>query len=279
MTNNLSLWRKKAYLKLKPISDTADIEIFAVLGHILKKDPSWVLTHPDDELSDFEVEALDHLISRLQQLEPLAFVIGHSEFYGRQFNVTPDVLIPRPETELMIDEALSWFKEKEKPNLILDVGTGSGCIALTLLAEWKRAFSVMTDNSYVALKVAKMNAESLGIERISLVNCHLADPLYQRFDLVCANLPYIPTQAVKTLPHAIYEPHNAFDGGTNGVDLMVELIQKLPNLVTHKSLVLMEFQFDQGNLLRELAGQVLPNANCSIIQDLNKHDRLMRLEM
>lgn len=278
MTTKLAAWRNAAFQQLKPYSDTANIEIFAILRHVLKKDDTWILTHADAVIDAKEIETLDQLIKQLQEHFPLAYLTSQSEFYGRQFQVSADVLIPRPETELMIETGLSWFEKKDKPKLILDVGTGSGCIALTLLAEWQTSFCIASDHSFKALRTAKQNAARFDIERIKFINCYLAQPLQKEFDLICANLPYIPSQEISTLPHAAFEPQIALDGGKHGFDMIVEFILNLIYLTKENSLVLLEIQFDQGEYLRNLIMRILPTAQCSIIQDLNKLDRLIQIE-
>jgi release factor glutamine methyltransferase len=212
-----------------------------LLVHALGRDPAWLIAHARDAIDGAAHAGLNALVARRAAGEPIAYVLGSAWFYGREFAVTPDVLVPRPETEHLVDAALDDLRAQRARAAVrglhvCDVGTGCGAIALTLAAEDPSLAVVASDVSEAALAVARRNAELLGIAgRVRFVQGDLAEPLAPLgpFDCVVANLPYIPSAAVPSPPDPVgFEPRLALDGGDDGLALYRRLLFGLRRLVT-----------------------------------------------
>ena len=251
-----------------------------LLAHVLQKPKTWVLAHPDFHLNPDQKAHLEQLVSRLQQGEPLPYLTGKQAFFGLDFTVSPSVLIPRPETELLVEQALSWLDSHPDAKHALDVGTGSGCIAVTLATRKPWLTITATDLSPTALSIAKQNAASH--QASAQIIFELAD-LYpsgsQTFDLVCANLPYIPTRKLVEVNTLAFEPTLALDGGADGLTLIRRLLDQLPPKLIAPALVLLETEATLGAETLALAKTAFPKADVSLLQDLAGLDRLVRIEI
>lgn len=207
-----------AVKKLKDTSLSPALDGEVLLGFALGKDRAWLYRHSDSAMTAEEFERFSNLITQRKTGVPVAYLTGTKEFYGREFCVTPDVLIPRPATEELITEALGYART-HKPACIVDVGTGSGCIAVTLACEIPVIPIFATDLSPKALAVAQKNAVQHGVQdRITFVQSNLIEALPpSRSLLVVANLPYLPSHTITgDLAH---EPRLALDGGKDGQTL------------------------------------------------------------
>ncbi|MDR1046071.1 MAG: peptide chain release factor N(5)-glutamine methyltransferase [Candidatus Adiutrix sp.] len=227
------------------------------------------------ELSAQELDDYRELVRRRSKHEPVAYILGHKEFHGLKFKTSPAALIPRPETEHLVDEALRlardlWPGEEIR---IADIGCGSGAIALSLAANLKEAHLSAVDISPRALNLARENAEALGLaERVEFFEGDLLSPLGQRdYHLICANLPYIPSPEMKTLMPdvGLHEPHLALDGGPEGLAPILRLLESSPAHLRADGRILLEIWppscpalkkaaaalgFDAAEPLRDLAG-------------------------
>ncbi len=201
---------------------------------------------------------------------PVPYLTGIRAFYDLEFAVTPDVLIPRPETEHLIESALQWARGRRDWRLV-DVGTGSGAIAVTLAVHLPEARVWAVDVSAAALDVARQNAIRHGVaDRITLVRGDLLEPLIvadQHVDLIAANLPYIASDELKTLPVAQHEPLLALDGGADGLDLIRRLLVQAPRVLAQDGLLLMEIAAGQGAHVCELSAAAFPGAHVTLIYD------------
>jgi len=258
--------------------ESAVLDAQVLLAHVTGKNRAWLLSHPDAGLTEEQEKRLQAAIQKLQNGTPLPYVLGHWEFFGLDFIVTPDVLIPRPETELLIESALGYARAHPGyVERILDVGTGSGIIAVTLAAHIPQARLVATDISSAALKVARVNAEKHGVaNQIEFIQADLLPENMQtaQFGLVCANLPYIPSEPLKMLKVYGHEPDLALDGGPDGLDLIGRLLEMLKFNLKGKSLFLLEIEERQGAAVRSLAKAAFHDADIQIKKDLTGHDRL-----
>ena len=226
-----------------------------------------------------KLELLEESLSRRLRREPLAYIIGRKEFYGRVFEVDSRVLIPRPESELLVEKAMQFLRdfEKDRPS-ILDVGTGSGVLGVTLAAEMPQALITAVDIDVDALSVARMNAERLGLRgRIEFFQADILDPLYGRFDVVVSNPPYVLRGVLPGLESELsYEPRRALDGGKDGMDVLGPLIASLPGLLMPgKSGAFIEIDPPVSGPCVERARDAFPRARIEVVPDLAGLDRCL----
>jgi release factor glutamine methyltransferase len=239
-----------------------------------------VLAHPEASLNEEEMAALQSKLARLEGGEPLPYVLGRWEFYGLEFAVTADTLIPRPETELLIEAAMGWLQQHPDRRLAADIGTGSGCIAVSLAVYARNLQVAATDLSLRGLQVARGNAMKHGVAgRVHFVLSDLFPPTIEPYDLVCANLPYIPSRQLRDLEVYGREPSLALDGGPAGIDLIQRFLQSAPPNVNPGGLLLLEIEASQGEAGLEVARSAFPTAEVSVHPDLAGRDRLIRIQL
>ncbi|MEW6179254.1 MAG: peptide chain release factor N(5)-glutamine methyltransferase [Chloroflexota bacterium] len=275
---NAGDWLKSTRQKLSLVED-GGLAAQVILAHVLGKSREFILAHPEFLLTDFQAAQLDTLVNRLLKGEPLAYLTGTKEFYGLNFVVNPSVLIPRPETELLVEQALAWLKRHPARRRAVDVGTGSGCIASALLVHVPDLYCVAVDRSMEALQVARLNFERLGVaERVFLVNGNLLDSVAGSFDLVCANLPYIPAGELEGLPVSRYEPLLALNGGNGGLAWIAALAADAPRWLAAGGLLLLEIEARQAEQVVQLIRHHLPVAQVDILNDWQGWPRIVRVE-
>jgi len=220
------------------------------------------IAEPDRELSFEEVERFLALVDRRCAREPLAHIRGEREFHGLGFEVSPAVLVPRPETETLVELATRHLPEG--PGRLLDVGTGSGCLLVTLLHLWPQSYGVGTDLSLDALTLARRNARRHGVAaRAGFVCTHLAEAVDGGMGLVVSNPPYVQTRDLEFLPPEVrlFEPRLALDGGIDGLDAYRALVPDLPRLLAPGGLAVLETGRGQAGavagMLREAGLEVV----------------------
>jgi release factor glutamine methyltransferase len=232
-------------LKQKKISSfRLDSEL--LLSKILNKKREEILINLDQDISPRCLFNYKQLITRRSKNEPIAYILEEKEFWSKFFYVSPDTLIPRPETELMVEKLVKIFKEKKLS--ILDMGTGSGCILISLLSELRNSKGTGIDISKNALTIAKKNLERHGMEeKIRLLNKSLDSKFYQKFDLIVSNPPYIASNELKNLNDDVkkYEPRIALDGGNDGLDLIKKVIYKTKYILKVKGMLALEIGNEQ----------------------------------
>ncbi|MEA2008831.1 MAG: peptide chain release factor N(5)-glutamine methyltransferase, partial [Chloroflexota bacterium] len=265
--------------RLAALSDTPYLDAQVLLSHVLEQQRVWVLAHPTPSLTPAQRENLAQALLRLESGVPLPYVIGHWEFYALDFTLTPHVLIPRPETELLVEKAITWLRRHPSRRSCADIGTGSGCIAVTLAKHIPDAKILATDVSFNALQVAQGNARKHGVEtQISFLGDDLLAGVAQRFDVVCANLPYVPTPALKALKVYGREPTQALDGGAKGLTVIRSLMEVVPRNLASGGLVLLEIDSSHGPEAVQLAQGTFPTAKVQIHADLAGHDRILAIQ-
>ncbi len=271
-------WLATARQKLSAVSERPQSEAAALLAGVLERPRDWVIAHPETPLSGEQARQLDGLLQRRLDGEPLPYLLGRWEFYGMEFTVRPDVLIPRPETELLVETGLRWLGQ-HPGRRAADVGTGSGCIAASLAANCADLRVTAVDRSRAALRVARENFSRYGLqERVFPCQSDLLTALRGPFDLVCANLPYIPSAKLDELAVSRYEPRLALDGGAEGLGQIGRLLADGPRWLAKGGLMLLEIEAGQGESAPRLAERFLPGARAGVLPDLAGKARLLRIE-
>lgn len=256
-----------------------------LLAHVTGRSRTWVLAHPETRLTPEQEQAFQQARQRFEQGEPLPYILGHWEFYGLDFIVTPEVLIPRPETELLVDLARTQL---EPGSRLIDIGTGSGCIPITLATLLPNAGIFATDISPAALAVARLNAEKHGVEgRIRFYEADLFETKDERdkatasvfdlssFDLILSNPPYIPTETLHGLDVFGREPTLALDGGPDGMGVIRRLLGQSKRWLAPGGAILVEIEAGLGLLALEAGKSHFPGAKVQILKDLAGLDRVL----
>ena len=236
--------------------DEAAIDVEVLARAVLAWDRARLLTHFREPAPAGLDPRFEQLLARRIAREPVAYIVGHREFWGREFEVTPAVLVPRPETEIVIEEALEASRAGQSFGTIVDVGTGSGCLAVTLALEFPDARVYATDMSAAALAVARRNAALHGAgSRITFVGCDLLDGIDALADLVVSNPPYVPSAETDRLQPEVarYEPHAALFAGSDGLAAIRRLLATAPACLANGGLLIVEFGFGQEADVRGLA--------------------------
>jgi len=235
------------------LSGLAPTEAKALLAHVLGRDRAWLAAHRDAPLAPGEVRAFDALVRRRAAGEPIAYLTGKREFFGLDLEITPDVLIPRPETELLVELACRWLAP-ERPARVLDLGCGSGAVALAIAHERPRAFVVGGDVSPRATALARRNAERLSIANVSFVESDWFESIsLQRFALIVANPPYV----ARGDPHLKegdlrFEPEGALVSGADGLDAMRVIVAAAADFLARGAPLALEHGYDQAQAVRAL---------------------------
>lgn len=280
--------------RLRQVSDTPELDVQVLLAKLMHRSRSWLAAHLETVPDPKTVVAFEEALRRLEAGEPLPYVLGEWEFYRLTFYVTPDVLIPRPETELLVERAIAWLRQRIKaiekhadssfgvlPLRVLDVGTGSGCIAIALAVNVPQIAVVATDISAPALEVARRNAERFKVaDRITFMEADLAPQTLEAspFHLIVANLPYIPTETLHKLPIYGREPTVALDGGADGLAVIRRLLQRAPRLLLPGGRMILEIEASEGLAALSLAYDVFEQAEIHLYQDLAGRDRLLEVQ-
>ncbi len=261
----------------------ARFEAELLLSHALGVSRAGLLARLADPLDQPTAARFAGMVARRAQGEPVAYILGHKEFYGLDLVLDRRVLIPRPETELLVELALQTLKHVSHPApVVADVGTGSGAIALAMAAHAPSARIIATDISPDALAVAQLNAGRLHLEdRIQFVLCDLVEAVGEQIDLLLANLPYIPLERFEQLPREIrhFEPRIALVGGLEGLSVIRRLLQQVQSHMTRAGIILLEISEEQGQAAVELAQGFFPWANIALHQDLEELDRVVEIQL
>jgi len=258
-------------------NEDARLATEVLLCHVQNLSKEELFTRADEEVSEKNVQRFWALFERFYAGEPVAYLTGSKEFYGLDFFVNKDVLIPRPETEHLIDEVVK-FSEKRPGLKIIDVGTGSGCIAVTLAKSLESAKITAVDISEIALEVARKNAIRHKVQdRINFINSDLLEKVEGKFDVIVANLPYIGQEKFKFISREAfeYEPHVALFGGHDGLRLYERLFQQINARKMHPSLLIGEFGFLQGEeMLKLLQENFGAGRSARILKDYASIERM-----
>jgi len=237
---------KTASQQLEDTSDSPRLDVEVLLAHSLQQNRTWLATWSDKELSQNAINAFNEYLKRRQQGEPIAHITGRREFWSLDLKVNKNTLIPRPETELMIEQILQLYPQDSAIHM-LDLGTGSGAIALALASERPAWHITATDKSTDALQIARQNAQQLKIKNIEFLSGSWFEPLKgMQFDIIASNPPYIPEHD----PHLSqgdvrFEPLSALTAGTDGLDDIRQICQQAPAHMKPQAMLIIEHGFDQ----------------------------------
>ncbi len=264
-------------------SDSPVLDSEVLLSFVFKKPKEFLLAHPEFELSKKQTVQFKKLIARRAKGEPVAYLIGHKEFYGLDFEVNKKVLIPRPETELMAEEVVKEINGQKK-NILVDIGTGSGCIPIAILKNTKQIKCFAIDISTAALTVAKRNVKKHNV-KIKFLRGNLLEPMANQFEsvgdqkiIITANLPYLTVKQYRQNPSLRFEPKSALVASKNGLALYEKLLQQISALLKTHITLFLEIDPSQSRGIEKIIKKYLPQAEVKIKNDYAGKNRLVIIE-
>ena len=260
------------------------LEAEILLAHALGFKRIELYTNHEKIVTPAELVKFKAMIQRRSQHEPIAYITGNQPFMSLEFHVDRNVLIPRPETEMLVEQVVSCSSAKGGTScqLLVDIGTGSGCIAISL-AKFLPAVKVIgTDASPAALAIAHKNAETHKVaDRCEFRLGNLFEPIHETSDIIISNPPYIPSKEIDGLMTDVkdWEPREALDGGEDGLDYIRKIIAEAPDHLNPNGMLLLEIGFDQGERVKKLAEGIGKYTEIKIIKDLNGSDRVLKANL
>ena len=272
---NIQSALKKGQLILRSKNiKTAELDSQILMSKVINKEKLFLILNYDKKISKKSLNDFDALINQRANGKPIAYLTNKKDFWKYEFIVNKDVLIPRPDTEILVEQVLELTKNKNKLNL-LDVGIGSGCILMSILKEKKNFYGTGIDISQKSLDICKINAHKLGLnKRLKLFKSNIDNFHNGKYDLVISNPPYIKKYNLKCLEKDIkcFEPKHALDGGLEGLSKISKVINRSSKLIKKKGFLILEIGFDQKNKVKE----ILQNKGFyikKVVKDLANHDR------
>ena len=262
-------------------SPDAQLEAEVLIRHVLRIDRATFFRDLEQPVTDCDRERLDDLVNRRLNREPLNYITGLREFYGLDFEVSDSVLIPRQETELLVDTVISLARSRPKCEMkICDIGTGSGAIAVSVAVNLPSAEVMAIDISQRALDIADANRRMHGVyNRVSLRRGNLLEPVNWKPEIIVCNPPYIRRSDLSLLqPEIQYEPSVALDGGPDGLEVIRGLLRQSSDKVSSTGAILFEIDSSQKDSARMLSREYFPNSEISILDDLSGNSRAILIE-
>lgn len=253
-------------------------EANSLLAFVLQKDKTFLIAHPEYKLTGIEEKNFQNALRRRANREPFQHITGKQEFYGLEFEVSRDVLIPRPETELIVENSIKILQKLNEP-YFCEVGTGSGCISVSILHEVSKATAIGLDVSEKALKITKRNAEKHQVkDRLELKKSDVFSALgSEKFNLIASNPPYIPRTDISNLQAEVrdFEPLNALTDGKNGLSIIEKIIEDAPRFLYENGFLLMEIGFEQSEQVRQMFSEKVWQS-VEILPDLQGIPRMVK---
>ena len=272
---NIEIAIKNAYRELqKKKIDSALLDSELLLSKVIRKDRKFILLNPDKKLNQSDQESFKNLIIKRSKRKPLAYLTGIKSFWNNDFKINEKVLIPRPDSEIIIEQVLDIFKNKNNLNF-LEVGIGSGCIALSILREKKAFLATGVDLSQDCIKICKYNADKLGVaNRIKLLKSDVDNLIFRKYDLIVSNPPYIKKFDLNRLDKGVknFEPKLALDGGLDGLSVTKKVIKKSSDLLKTNGKLILEISYDQKELVKKMLNENNFFIN-NIVKDLAINNR------
>ncbi len=256
--------------------DEAKLDARLLLERICETDHSDLFAHPDRELTEKELDGFMEFIARRAKREPVAYILGQWEFMGLTFDVSGDVLIPEQDSEFLVEEALRHCEDGMN---FLDLCTGSGCIALSILNFTNNTRAICTDISEEALLVASKNAEKLGLsERADFLETDLFPKEVKKFDLIVSNPPYIASDVIEMLAPEVkdYEPRLALDGDSDGLGFYKRIVAMAPSYLYSSGYLIMEIGYDQAETVKKLLEENGSYHEIEVVKDFSGNDRVIK---
>lgn len=260
------------------------LEAELLLGAALGMDRAALYTSFNEDVPGASLAAVDKLLTRRLTREPLPYILGYREFYGMSLEIKPGVFIPRPETEMLVDEAIRLAKQMPiaRKLRVVEVGAGCGAIAVALASHLVNADIQATDISGQALTIAEANAERHGLQNhIEFIHCDLLSCFLGPIDMLIANLPYVRSAAIPSLEPeiSVFEPREALDGGDDGLHLIRRLLGEARRVLEGKGVILLEMDPHQMDAVEMTASSYWPSATTSRLKDLAGLDRVMTIQL
>ena len=273
--NNLIKQGSKILKKQNIVSHQIDAEL--LLSKAIRKDRVFLLTNDENEVLSKETSDYLNFILRRKQHEPLSYITRRKEFWSLDFNVSNNVLIPRPETEIIVEQVVKRFKGKGSLN-ILDIGTGSGCILLSILNELKNSYGIGIDKSFGALNIAEKNSKKLNLlRRTKFILCDVDNFNFGNYDVIVSNPPYICSHRINCLSEDIksFEPRKALDGGSSGLETISKVIIKAKKLLKTRGSLFIEI----GNRQSHAVSSMLIKSKFRIVKKFFDYRKTIRCIM
>ena len=264
--------------QLTATSPSPRLDARLLLEHLLDVPHSYLIVHHDQSLTAEQETAYRQLIARAEQSEPVPYIVGHAPFFDFDIHMAPGVLIPRPETEQLVELAVAWANAREIKTAV-DIGTGSGCIAITLAHFLPNVQVTAVDISPEALTIAQQNGARLAPGRVHFQQGDLLQGSNTPVDLIVANLPYVTSGEWQGLADGVklHEPALALDGGADGLDLIRQLLQQATTRLRSGGAIFLEIGWQQGEIARQAAQRWFPEAEITILPDFAGHDRIVKI--
>ena len=253
------------------------IDTELLLSFVLKKDRIYIKTNLDEKITSVEEEQIKVFVKQLKNNKPIHYIIGQRDFYGYDFLIDEHVLIPRSDTEILVENAINILTHKKRDLKGLEIGVGSGIISITLLKKLKNLNMTAIDINEYALKISKKNAENLGVaDRLKLIKSDLFKSVTDRYDFIISNPPYIDEKDMSSLPEKVknYEPCSALDGKKNGMYFYDEIIKNGREFLDDNFHIFFEIGYNQGDMIRQSFANFGYERDVKIIQDYGKNDRV-----
>tara|TARA_B100000989_G_scaffold74392_1_gene52453 strand:+ start:211 stop:1053 length:843 start_codon:yes stop_codon:yes gene_type:complete len=273
MNIHQAIQEAKSLLKEKNIK-SLDLDIQILMTKVLKKDRKFIILNPKKEISNESLEYFKNLVTKRSKGEPVAYLVKKKYFWKYEFIVSKDVLIPRPDTELIVEQVLKLTRNRQRLSL-LDIGIGSGCILLSILKDKKNFYGTGIDISKKTLNICKINSQNLDItNRLKLFKSDIDNFHFGKYDLIISNPPYIKKNEIKYLDRDIvgFEPLRALDGGVDGLSEINKVINRSSELIKKNGFLILEINYNQKRFVKKLLenkGFFIKN----VIKDLSNNDR------
>ena len=272
--NIQTLLNEASYLLKKKNIISANLDSEILLSHIIKKNRKYIFLNLKEELDDKCINQFKTLIKERSLRKPVSYLVGKKNFWKYEFNISKDVLIPRPDTELIVDQVLKFTKFKSKQK-ILDIGVGSGCILLSILCENLDFRGIGIDISKKSIDLCKTNVIKFGLEnRVKLFKSNIDNFEYGKYDLIISNPPYIKNKDLKYLEKDVigFEPKLALNGGFDGVSVVRKVISKSSKLIKKNGRLFLEIAFDQRKVVEKILKKNGFYIN-KVLRDFAKNER------